>query len=323
MRGSHPSNLVLRSVPSVTALLALLMFAACAPRDADTNAGEEPTPREIAVGELEGAPEGPVRIAFVPSVEQGAIEMQLGRFDKGLAELLGHPVESSIVLSYAACIEQMAAGHFEAALLPSLAYVLAHDRYDVRVALKAVRHGSPTYRGQIITRIDSGIDTLEDLRGRTFGFTDVSSASGHLYPKTLLINSGIDPDTDLAEVTFVGSQHAAVIEAVLHGRIDAGACFDDARTLLEETEPQVMQETKVVAYTPQIPADTVSLRADCVGPFYDRLVQALMELSREGEESPLMSIYTIEELVPAEDTDYDPIRQMVTTLNIDIEAELE
>jgi phosphonate transport system substrate-binding protein len=275
MRGGYPSNLVMRSVMFVAALLAVLIFTACAPRDADTNGGEEPTPREIAVGELEDAP------------------------------------------------EQMAAGHFEAALLPSLAYVLAHDRYDVRVALKAVRHGSPTYRGQIITRVDSGIDTLEDLRGRTFGFTDVSSASGHLYPKTLLINSGIDPDTDLAEVTFVGSQHAAVIEAVLHGRIDAGACFDDARTLLEETEPQVMQETKVVAYTPQIPADTVSLRADCVGPFYDRLVEALMELSREGEESPLLSIYTIEELVPAEDTDYDPIRQMVTTLNIDIEAELE
>jgi phosphonate transport system substrate-binding protein len=264
-----------------------------------------------------------VRIAFVPSVEQGAIEMQLGEFDRKLSETLGHPVESSIVLSYTACVEQMAAGHFEAALLPPLAYVLAHDRYGVEVALKAVRRGSPTYRGEILARVDSGIDSLEDLRGRTFGFTDVSSTSGHLYPKTLLINSGIDPETDLAEVTFVGSQHSAVVEAVLHGRIDAGACFDDARTLLEETEPDVMESTKVIAYTPQIPADTVSLRADCVGPFYDRLVDALMALSREGENSALMRIYSIEELVPAEDSDYDPIRQMVTTLNIDIEAELE
>jgi len=263
-----------------------------------------------------------VRIAFVPSVEQGQIELALKDFETKLGELIEHPVEADIVLSYTACIEQMAAGHFDAALLPTFAYVLAHERYGIEVRLKAVRNGSPTYRGQIITRVDSGIETLEDLRGKTFGFTEASSASGYLYPKTLLMSNGIDPDVDLAEYTFVGN-HPTVVQAVMQGRVDAGATFDDARLRLLDTEPTVMDEVKVIAYTPGIPSDTVSLRPDLHGDFWDRVIDALIELSREGEDSVLFRIYEIEELVPAEDADYDPIREMVETLDYDIEAELE
>ncbi|MCX6647027.1 MAG: phosphate/phosphite/phosphonate ABC transporter substrate-binding protein [bacterium] len=283
--------------------------------------GNTETLDNAAMDPMEGMPDGPVRIAFVPSVEAGAIETQLEAFDAKVSELLGHPVESSVVLSYTACIEQMAAGHFEVAMLPSSAYIMAHDRYDVQVRLKAVRNGSPTYRGQIITRTDSGINTLQDLIGRTFGFTDAASTSGHLYPKTLMIENGIDPDKDLAETTFIGS-HQAVVLAVLNGRVDAGATYDDARDRLLETEPTVMEQTKVIAYTADIPSDTVSLRADCTGPFYDKLIEVLMTISKEGTDSPFYAIYDIEELVPAQDSDYDPIRRMVETLNYDIEADL-
>lgn len=285
------------------------------PENTGTETGDTPDPNA-------GAPDGPVRIAFVPSVEAGGIETHLDDFDRAVSEMLGHPVESAVVLSYTACIEQMAAGHFEAAMLPSSAYVMAHDRYDVQVRLKAVRNGSPTYRGQILTRVDSGIETLQDLVGRTFGFTEATSTSGHLYPKTLLIQNGIDPDNDLAETTFVGN-HPAVILAVLNGRVDAGATYDDARERLLDTEPTVMDEIKIIAYTAEIPSDTVSLRSDCTGPFYDRFIEVLMEISQEGESSPFYSIYDIEELVPADDADYDPIREMVSTLDYDIEADLK
>ena len=310
----------------ITAIAASMCFAllGCPANNQPSDNDNQPATNGDSASGVEdtGVPDEPVRIAFVPSVEQGQIEMSLEEFDSKLADLIDHEVESDIVLSYTACIEQMAAGHFDLALLPAFAYVLAHDRYDVEVRLKAVRDGKATYRGQIITRIDSGIDTLEDLEDRTFGFTEASSASGYLYPKTFLISQGIDPDTDLAEYLFIGN-HPMVVEAVFQGRVDAGACFDDARLRLIDTEPQVMEEVKVIAYTPDIPSDTVSFRAGLEGPFWDRVTDALIELSQEGEESALYEIYEIDELVPAENSDYDPIRQMVETLDYDIEAELD
>ncbi|MFH1675867.1 MAG: phosphate/phosphite/phosphonate ABC transporter substrate-binding protein [bacterium] len=264
----------------------------------------------------------PIRIAFVPSVETGGIELQLKEFEDELSWKISRKVEAKVVLSYAACIEQMAAGHFEIAMLPPLAYVLANDRYGVHVALKAVRNGSPTYRGEIITRVDSGIKTLEDLKGRTFGFTDSASTSGFLYPKTLLMVNGIDLDKDLKEYTMVGD-HSAVVRAVLNGRVDAGACFDDARKNLLNSEPEVMDKIVPIAYTADIPADTVSYRKDCTGDFYDLVTSALLHMTESGKDSVLYKIYGIEALVPAQDSDYDPIREMVKTLNLDIEQEID
>lgn len=309
------------SVLLLIAGILMLFLTGCPGGETQAPEPENGTPPD-SENPLTYAPINPVRIAFVPSVEVGGIETHLDEFDAEISEILGHPVESAVVLSYTACIEQMAAGHFEAAMLPSSAYIMAHDRYDVQVRLKAVRDGSPTYRGQILTHVDSGIESLEDIVGRTFGFTEAASTSGHLYPKTLMMQNGIDPDTDLAETTFIGS-HQAVVLAVLNGRVDVGATYDDARERLLGTEPTVMEQTRVIAYTEGIPSDTVSLRADCDNPFYDRFIEILMEISQEGEDSAFFTIYEIEELVPAEDSDYDPIRVMVETLGYNIEADLD
>jgi len=269
----------------------------------------------------ESEAERPIQFAFVPSVEAEAIELELEEFDSRLSEMIGHPVESDVVLNYTACIEQMGAGRTDVAMLPSLAYVLASERYGVEVQLKAVRKGTAMYRGEIITRSDSGIESVEDLVGRTFSFTDAASTSGHLYPKSMLIDNGIDPDNDLAEYDFLGG-HTAVVTSVYQGRVDAGACFDDARIRMEETYPDIMDQIVVIGYTEWIPADTVSFRSGLDEELVTKLVDALIELSKE-EDSIMYRIYQIEELVPAADSDYDEIRDKVAQLEYDIESGLE
>jgi len=299
-----------------------ITLTGCPADTSDTPNGEpEPAPVLVPIDWPADAiaPDEPVRVAFVPSVEAGTIETRLGQFEEALSTLIGHPVEADVVLSYSACIEQMAAGHFDLAMLPPFAYVLAHERYDFRVVLKVVRKGKATYRGEIIVRTDSGIETLEDLRGKTFAFTDATSASGHLYPKTFLISIGINPDVDFEDYMFKGD-HPAVVQSVFQGQVDAGACYDDARERLLETEPTIMDETMVISYTPDIPGDTVSFRNELTDPFWEVVRLAMIEMGSMGEGSALYEIYEIDELIAAQDSDYDPIRQMVETLDFDLES---
>ena len=42
---------------------------------------------------------------------------------------------------------------------------------------------------------NSGINKLGDLKNKTFSFVDPASTSGHLYPKSLLLSKGYDPET--------------------------------------------------------------------------------------------------------------------------------
>ena len=200
-------------------------------------------------------------VAFVPSIESQTIIYQLDKFEEELAKGIGMKVKAEVMPSYMACVEAMGTGQIDVAFLPPMAYVLGHKRYGLEVLLKVERHGKTVYRGEIIVRKDSGIETIDDLKGKTFAFVESSSASGHLYAKALLLKHGIVVGEERDTVLFTLS-HPSVVLAVVQGKVDAGACFDDARVQAQDIAPDVMELTKVLAYTDDIPADTVSVRDD-------------------------------------------------------------
>ena len=130
---------------------------------------------------------------FVPSGDAQIIV----KGGQEVAELLqketGLHFKTSVATSYAAVIEAMGAGKVDVGWLATFSYVLAKDKYDVELLLVVQRFGSPFYRGQIMVRADSGINSLKDLKGKRFAFVDPASTSGHLYPKTLLLSKGFEP----------------------------------------------------------------------------------------------------------------------------------
>src|SRR5204862_4784158 len=81
-------------------------------------------------------------------------------------------------------------------------------------------------------RKESGIKSVEELRGKTIAFVDPASSSGYIYPMVLLVQRGLvrnrDPKTFFREVVFSGA-HDASMRALLNGHVDAIASFDLAR----------------------------------------------------------------------------------------------
>ena len=119
---------------------------------------------------------------FVPSGDAQVIikgEREVGDL---LYKETGLHFKTLVVTSYAAVIEAMGAGKVDIGWLATFSYVLAKDKYDVELLMVVQRFGSPFYRGQIMVRADSGIQSLKDLQGKRFAFVDPASTSGHLYP---------------------------------------------------------------------------------------------------------------------------------------------
>jgi len=315
-------------------LLALALacgLAACrpapdaeAPDAAGTGAGSgalAAAPAKRAGPEL-GSAQQPLVMAFVPSTEAEKIVEGAQPLMALLERETGYHFKDYVATSYITVVEALGKGHVHAAWLPTFAYVLAHQRHNAQVALKVVRDGKDTYFGLIITRTDSGVKALEDLKGRTFAFVDANSASGHLYPRALLLRHGIDPEQDLKRYLFAGG-HDSVVLAVFKGSVDAGAIYDDAREKFAQTMPQVLAETTVLATTDPIPSDTVTLAGDLPPELARRLTEALLKLvkTEEGRQA-MYDIYQVEDLVPAKDSDYDPVREMARVLDLDLERQL-
>jgi len=169
---------------------------------------------------------------------------------------------------------------------------------------------------------DSGIETIEDLRGKRLGFPDPASTSGYLYPMKLLIEAGFDPESDF-ELMALGSHDAAVI-ALIKGSIDAALCYDDARSKLLETDfADDVDRTRILAYTPDIPADNVAVVGGLDPELRRRVRQALIDLAEtEQGAEVLFDLYEVEGLVAAQDADYDVVREMAQVMGLDIEQRL-
>ena len=246
-------------------------------------------------------------MSFVPSGDTEEILASGDTLAEMIAERTGYTVESNVATSYAAVIEAMGAGNADIGWLNTFGYILANEKYEVDVALATSRFGSTTYKGQIITRGDSGIETIEDLAGKTFCRPDPLSTSGWIIPSITLAASGLDPANDI-EVTDVGS-HNNVVTAVYNGECDAGATFVDARGSVEDDIPDVKDAVIVITESADIPNDTVSFAPSVPEDVRANVVSALLDIASTDEGlAALEELYEIAGLEEVDDSFYDGFR---------------
>ena len=267
-----------------------------------------------------GSEENPIVMSFVPSGDTQDIIASGDTLATMLTEQTGFTVQSNVGTDFSSVREAMCAGQAHIGWLNTFNYVLANEQCGVDAALATSRFGSTTYAGQIIVRADSGIATLEDLKGKVMCWVDPASTSGYIIPRIMLAANGVDPDNDFAQTIEAGS-HNNVVTQVYNGDCDAGATFADARTGIEEEFPDVLEQVVVLATTSDIPNDSVSFISDFPAEMRTEIVAALLDIagSPEGQEA-LNTLYNIESLVESSDSFYDVFRADLSRAGIDIET---
>ncbi len=228
-------------------------------------------------------------------------------------------------LSYAAVIEAMGSQQADIAWLATFAYILAHEKYGAEVALSTVRYGQSKYRGQFVARVDSKIDSLADIKGKTIAYTDPMSTSGYMYPAAQLAHLGIEPDNSV----FVGGHPQAII-AVYAGRTDVGCTYwspeykgvpQDARNKVMDTYDDIFEKVKIVGFTDWIPNDTVTFRKNFPPEMQAKIVNTLLDyVATDAGKETMRELYSIDGLIKASDADYDVVRQTLETLGQDLDS---
>jgi len=170
--------------------------------------------------------------------------------------------------------------------------------------------GKPTYRGAIIVRADSNINKIGDLKGKTFAFTEKSSASGYFLPKIFLMDNGIDPEKDFARVEYI-KKHDNILYNILYKKFDAGAVYDNATALLKTDAERA--QLKVLVYTTDILNEPIMVRKDMPEPLVEKITAAFMKLDQNNKNSSaiLDTIGRITGFQKVKDSDYDSVVELV------------
>jgi phosphonate transport system substrate-binding protein len=331
-----------------------------------TEAPEETTTTEEMEPEL-GSAERPVQVLFVPSVNTDVIISGGEIMDEFLTEATGLEFEVSVPTSYAATIEEMCANPTDTmGFIPGFGYVLASNQCGVDVAFKAVRFGWGVYWAQILVPRDSDIESIEDLEGLDWGVPDLTSTSGYLVPLTQFEEAGVAVgeivetgghnnaalalyrgEVDFATTFFsppltdpswaVGDPPQVpedlVDECAFNedGNIFCGEDFRvlDARASVSPEEaPDIIQETRILEISPEIPNDTLSFGADFPEDIRTQIEDALVAFAAECETDEdcawnqsigAEDFYQWTGIQPATDAEYDPLRAVVDVAGIDMD----
>jgi phosphonate transport system substrate-binding protein len=144
-----------------------------------------------------------------------------------LSGRLGVRIQPVPYPSYAELSQAMREQQVELALLAPLTYVMAKkENPALEPLVQTLSEGKTSYSAYLFVERASPYRGVEDLRGARVAFVDRRSTSGFLMPYAQLLEAGISPERDLAEMVYTGS-HVDSLFAVAHGQADAAASYAD------------------------------------------------------------------------------------------------
>jgi len=181
--------------------------------------------------------------------------------------------------------------------------VLAKKDVDITPLARGKVGGTVENFTYIVTRKDSGLDSVEKLKGKTFAFGDVASTSGHLIPHQSLLKMGIDPKKDFSKLTYTGA-HDKTALAVVDKIVEGGAM--NSRKLpsmikkgqLKEEDLQVIWKSEPFADYPW------AARTNLGSSLISKLKSAFIEL----DDKKILSNLGVEGYEDTTDQDYENLR---------------
>lgn len=160
-----------------------------------------------------------LRVSAIP--DEAPIELlrkfqPLGAY---LEQELGMKVEFVPVADYPAVVEALATDRLDMAWLGGFTFVQVYLKTGNAIPL-VQREQDAEFISNFITA-NPEVNSLADLKGKTFAFGSISSTSGSLMPRYFMLQDGIQPESFFSRIGYSGA-HDATAAWVQAGRVDAG-----------------------------------------------------------------------------------------------------
>ncbi|MBA4264316.1 MAG: phosphonate ABC transporter substrate-binding protein [Comamonadaceae bacterium] len=253
-----------------------------------------------------------VRMAVTDIVGLENLQREFGGFQKILSEKSGMKVELFPVPNRTAAVEALNAKKIDLVLTGPAEYVVFKKRSNAKLVVGFSR---PEYYGSVVTLVGSGIDGVEDLKGKKVALGDVGSTSRHLSPIQVLADLGVQPQKDF-QVLHVNRNVA--VEAMKRGDVAAIGINRTDLPGLSKKFPDVV--FKVIARGRDLPNDVLLAGAHVP----DATVAAMKKVFSENSQALIDAVLMGPDenqkfrgmaFIPAvADSDYNYVRKMYATI---------
>ena len=249
-----------------------------------------------------------LRVTAIPDESPTELARKFEPLGKYLESKLGMKVEFTPVTDYAAAVETLVNKKIDLAWFGGFTFVQSSVRSNGKTLPLVQREEDAVFKSVLITSKDSGINKLDDLKGKTLSFGSQSSTSGHLMPRSYLLAAKIDPDKDLKRISFSGA-HDATIAAVASGKVDAGALNVSVWNKFVEDKKVDPAEVRVFYTTPAYFDYNWAVHADMPAALREKITRAFLDLdpaTPQGAE--ILKLQRAARFIPTRAENYNGIK---------------
>ncbi|MEJ5126852.1 putative selenate ABC transporter substrate-binding protein [Comamonas sp. MYb21] len=244
-----------------------------------------------------------LRVSAIPDEAPTELQRKFKPLGEYLSQATGMQVVFTPVSDYAAVVESLATKKLDLAWLGGFTYVQAKIRTNGTAIPIVQRAEDAVFTSKFITA-DPSIQTLADLKGKTFAFGAPSSTSGSLMPRYFLLQDGLNPEKDFKTVAYSGA-HDATVAFVAAGKAEAGVLNTSVWDKLVETKKVDTSKVRVFATTPTYFDYNWTVRGDLDPAITKKLTDAFLALDpAKPEHKAIMDLQRASKFIPTKPENY-------------------
>jgi len=212
---------------------------------------------------------------------------------------------------YEGVIESIGNGNAQLAITGSIGFLKAEKLYGAKILVRGLNNQKKAqYRSFFVTRTDSKIKTLDDIKNHTFIFGNTNSTQGYIIPRIIFQQNGIDIKS--IKKTANSNSHKGTAMKVILGYYDAGAIQD---TLAQKYEKDGL--LRIFHKSNWYPSSGIIISKNIPEDIAKKIKKALLEFNPNNED-----LYNWEQtemplgFTDANTSDYDELRTWLKKLNL-------
>lgn len=248
-----------------------------------------------------------IRLVTVPRLSAAELQTMFAPLTEYLTREVGEKVTLVVPKNFDGIAEAVKAGKADIGFVNPLIYVQMKNTVNIEpLALSSEVKSGTRFRGIIIVRKDSGINQLQDLKGKKFSFVEEDSPAGHIFQKLLLSKAGFDVKKDIVMLPYAKT-HEGVVMAVFNKTADAGGVreeqLDKMKGSLDTTQ------LRIVGYTDYFPNWPFFAAPSLNKSTADKLRTALLKLKpNDPQNEKILGPVRLTGFIPVSDREYDDLR---------------
>jgi phosphonate transport system substrate-binding protein len=249
-----------------------------------------------------------IKFGILPRLSAQEMHKMFDPLAEYLTKETGEKVTIVVTKDFATYKDALQTGQFDLGFSNPIIYVQLKQRTAlVPLALSAEKKAGTRFRGLIIARKDSGIEKVQDLKGKKLIFVDEDSAAGYIFQMLLLSKAGMDVNKDFTRLPFA-KKHDNVTMAVYNKAADAGGIREDD---LDKMKDKVdLSAIRIVAYTDYFPNWPVYATPKLNKNIADKIRVALIKLKpNDAGSDAVVGAANLAGFAAVSDKDYDLLRQ--------------